>query len=69
MKKTWNLTYYRDGEPAVERTGVTHEDAVVELYRLARGEAPALAPVVEPEVVEPERITAAAETGELSLAA
>ncbi|HVV90620.1 MAG TPA: hypothetical protein VHB53_09010 [Solirubrobacterales bacterium] len=64
MQKTWNLTYYRDGKPAVERTGVSHQDAVVELFRLARGEAPA-----DPVAVELEQIAAPAETGELSLVA
>jgi hypothetical protein len=64
MQKTWNLTYYDDGKAVAERSGVSHEDAVVELYRLARGEAPAT-----PVAVEPEQIAAPAETGELSLAA
>jgi hypothetical protein len=61
MQKTWNLTYYNDGEPVSERSGVSDQEAIVELYRLARGDAP-VAPV------ELKR-TAPAETGELSLAA
>lgn len=40
MQKTWNLTYYADGKPVSERQGVSHRDAVVELYRLARSEGP-----------------------------
>ena len=39
MQKTWNLTFYADGKPVSERNGVSQSDAVVELYRLARGEA------------------------------
>ncbi len=61
MKKTWNLTFYSDGKPVGERQGVSQNDAVVELYRLARGEE---APV---DNVEP--ITALTETAELRLAA
>ncbi|HVW48144.1 MAG TPA: hypothetical protein VHA76_13875 [Solirubrobacterales bacterium] len=61
MQKTWNLTFYADGKPVAERHGVSQSDAVVELYRLARGEA---APA---ENVEP--ITALTETAELRLAA
>ena len=45
MQKTWNLTFYDDGKPVAERNGVSQSDAVVELYRLARGESVAPAPV------------------------
>jgi hypothetical protein len=65
MSKTWNITYYEDGQPVSERSGISHTDAVVELYRLSRGDAPAPAPAV----IEFDEIVAAAETGELSLAA
>jgi hypothetical protein len=63
MSKTWNITYYEDGQPVGERSGISHADAVSELYRLSRGGAPALAPV------EFEQAVAPTETGELSLAA
>jgi len=62
MQKTWNLTFYDDGKPVAERNGVNQRDAVVELYRIARGES--LAPV---DNVKP--ITALTETAELRLAA
>jgi hypothetical protein len=58
MKKTWNLTFYDDGKPVAEKQGVSHSDAVVELYRLARGEA---------GIAEPQ--PALSETAELRLAA
>jgi hypothetical protein len=61
MQKTWNLTFYADGKPVAERSNVSQQDAVVELYRIARGEA------AHPENVEP--ITALSETAELRLAA
>ena len=64
MQKTWNLTFYDDGKPVSERNGVSQNDAVVELYRLARGESAAPAPV---DNVTP--ITALSETAELRLAA
>ena len=60
MQKTWNLTFYADGKPVAERNGVSQSDAVVELYRIARGEA-------APAEVTP--ITALSETAELRLAA
>jgi hypothetical protein len=66
MPKTWNLTYYRDSQPAAERTGLSTRDAAVEIDRLARGEAPTVPAAVE---LEFERIAASSETGELSLAA
>ena len=59
MQKTWNLTFYSDGKPVAERTNVSQGDAVVELYRIARGEA---APAEE-------QFTAPTETGELRIAA
>lgn len=62
MQKTWNLTFYADGKPVSERNGVSQSDAVVELYRIARGES--VAPV---DNVEP--IKALTETAELRLAA
>lgn len=61
MQKTWNLTYYEDGRPVAERRGLSHRDAVVEMHRLAGGEAPT--------AVAESRQTAAAETGELALVA
>ena len=65
MQKTWNLTFYADGKPVAERNGVSQSDAVVELYRLARGESAAPAPVdnVTPITAlsgTPAQITAAA---------
>ncbi len=62
MQKTWNLTFYDNGKPVAERNGVSQSDAVVELYRIARGES--VAPV---ENVTP--ITSLTETAELRLAA
>jgi hypothetical protein len=62
MQKTWNLTFYADGKPVAERNGVSQSDAVVELYRIARGESAAPVDNVEP-------ITALTETAELRLAA
>jgi hypothetical protein len=62
MQKTWNLTLYADGKPVAERNGVSQSDAVVELYRLARGESAA-------PVAKVESITALTETAELRLAA
>jgi hypothetical protein len=62
MKKTWNLTFYADGKPVAERNGVSQDDAVVELYRIARGESAAPIDNVTP-------ITALTETAELRLAA
>ena len=60
MTKTWNVTLYRDGETVSERRGVSHSDAVAQIYLLSRTSTPLEA--VE-EVLPP------AETGELSLAA
>jgi hypothetical protein len=40
MNKTWNVTLYRDGEPVSERHGVSHSDAVAQIYRLSRTNAP-----------------------------
>ena len=40
MEKTWNVTLYRDGKPVSERRGVSQSDAVAQIYRLARTEAP-----------------------------
>jgi hypothetical protein len=68
MSKTWNITYYEHGQPVSERSGISHTDAVSELYRLSRGGAPALAPAPAPAAVFDE-VAVAAETGELSLAA
>jgi|GEM_PF-1910210 len=68
MNKTWNLTYYSDGQPVSERSGVSQQDALVELFRLARGEAPAPA-AQAPAPVELDQIAAPTETGELALAA
>jgi len=62
MQKTWNLTFYENGKPVAERNGVSQSDAVVELYRIARGESAAPVDNVEP-------ITALTETAELRLAA
>jgi hypothetical protein len=62
MQKTWNLTFYADGKPVAERNGVSQSDAVVELYRIARGESAAPVDNVTP-------ITALTETAELRLAA
>ena len=62
MQKTWNLTYYADGKPVAERNGVSQSDAVVALYRIARGESAAPVDNVEP-------ITDLTETAELRLAA
>ncbi|MBS1885931.1 MAG: hypothetical protein JSU06_01965 [Actinobacteria bacterium] len=62
MQKTWNLTYYADGEPVAERNGISHSDAVVELYRLARGEA-------APVPAEVEELVPAVDTHELALVA
>lgn len=64
MQKTWNLTFYADGKPVAERNGVSQSDAVVELYRIARGDAAAPQPVDNVE-----SITALTETAELRLAA
>ena len=64
MQKTWNLTFYADGKPVSERNGVSQSDAVVELYRIARGESAAPHPA---DNVEP--IAALTETAELRLAA
>lgn len=66
MQKTWNLTYFEDGKPVGQRRGISHEDAVAELYRLAHGGAPVtLAPVAS----EPEQVAAPVAARELSLAA
>jgi hypothetical protein len=59
MQKTWNVTLYRDGKPVSERTGVSENDAVAQIYLLSRTSKP-LAAI--DENVSPE-------TGELSLAA
>jgi hypothetical protein len=67
MSKTWNITYYEHGQPVSERSGISHTDAVSELYRLSRGGAPALAPAPAP-AAEFDEVAVAAETGELSLA-
>lgn len=40
MEKTWNVTLYRDGQPVSERRGVSQSDAVAQIYRLARTDAP-----------------------------
>jgi hypothetical protein len=60
MTKTWNVTLYRDGETVSERRGVSHSDAVAQIYLLSRTSTPL-------EAVE--EILPPAETGELSLAA
>jgi hypothetical protein len=62
MEKSWNITYYENGKPVDTRHGVSHFDAVNELYNLSRGAAPA-------RNVEEIRPQAQAETGELQLAA
>ncbi len=40
MKKTWNVTLYRDGEPVSERRGVSESDAVAQIYLLSRTDTP-----------------------------
>jgi hypothetical protein len=62
MQKTWNLTFYADGKPVSERHGVSESDAVVELYRIARGGSTA-------PVDNVTSITSRSETAELRLAA
>ena len=64
MQKTWNLTFYDNGKPVAERNGVSQSDAVVELYRIARGESAAPHPVDNVE-----SITTLSEPAELRLAA
>jgi hypothetical protein len=59
MKKTWNVTLYRDGKPVSERHGVSQNDAVAQIYLLSRTSAPLMA--VEGNV--------APDTRELQLAA
>jgi hypothetical protein len=60
MKKTWNVTLYRDGKPVSEERGVSQSDAVAQIYLLSRTTTPVEA--IE-ENMRP------AETGELSLVA
>ena len=59
MQKTWNVTLYRDGKPVSERRGVSQNDAVAQIYRLARTDTPL--PPIEADV--------APDTRELQLAA
>lgn len=40
MKKTWNITLYRDGEAVAHRRGVSHADAISQIYRFSRTEVP-----------------------------
>jgi hypothetical protein len=59
MKKTWNVTLYRDGKPVSERQGVSQNDAVAQIYLLSRTSRPLAA--IEGNV--------SPDTGELRLAA
>jgi hypothetical protein len=59
MKKTWNVTLYRDGETVSERRGVSETDAVAQIYALSRTSTPL-------HVIED---TVAPDTRELQLAA
>jgi hypothetical protein len=59
MKKTWNVTLYRDGKPVSEQQGVSQSDAVAQIYLLSRTTTP----------VEAVRETRLADTAELALAA
>ena len=54
MEKTWNVTLYRDGKPVSERRGVSQSDAVAQIYRLSRTDAPlhAIEKTVEPDSAE-----------------
>jgi hypothetical protein len=36
MKKTWNVTLFRDGKPVSERHGVSRSDALAQIYYLSR---------------------------------
>jgi hypothetical protein len=40
MNKTWNVTLYRDGQPVSQREGVSHSDAVAQIYALSRTSTP-----------------------------
>lgn len=40
MQKTWNITLYRDGETVAHQRGVSHADAVTQIYRLSRTDIP-----------------------------
>jgi hypothetical protein len=59
MQKTWNVTLYSDGKPVSEQRGVSHSDAVSQIYLLSRTTTP-VAAVKE---------TRLADTRELALAA
>lgn len=43
MKKTWNVTLYADGKPVSEQRGVSHSDAVAQIYLLSRTTTPVAA--------------------------
>jgi hypothetical protein len=60
MKKTWNVTLYRDGQPVSERRGVSQRDAVAQIYSLARTDTPlhAIEEKVTPDTRELELIAA-----------
>ncbi|MFT3866363.1 MAG: hypothetical protein QM729_19055 [Solirubrobacterales bacterium] len=63
MKKTWNVTLYRDGKPVSEQRGVSESDAVAQIYLLSRTTAPV-------EAVEENRLAPRdMDTRELALAA
>jgi hypothetical protein len=62
MQKTWNITMYDDGKPVSEQRGVSHDDAVAQIYLLSRGTTPVEA---IHEVQEPRHF----DTRELALAA
>jgi len=40
MQKTWNVTLYHDGEPVSQQRGVSHDDAVAQIYLLSRTTTP-----------------------------
>jgi hypothetical protein len=60
MKKTWNVTLYRDGKPVSERQGVSNVDAVNQIYALSRTSTPlhAVEESVAPDTRELELIAA-----------
>jgi hypothetical protein len=62
MKKTWNVTLYNDGKPVGERRGVSHEDAVAQIYHLSHGTTPieAIREVEAPRLLDTRELALAA---------
>jgi hypothetical protein len=62
MQKTWNVTLYHDGKPVSEQRGVSHDDAVAQIYLLSRTTTPveAIQEIQEPRLLDTRELALAA---------